>query len=370
MIRTLSELGRRVAYLARNRREILRLSQLDCNSHPLDRRKTERQRYIDFLYMTLRWGEPSALYYAQQVDLNGRNVRKDFLPYQHFRRIRDSHNRNGVEGRTFNYVCLLQDKLVFERYFSSTGVPTAPVLGVVKDGLFSTVPVNSSASRDFWVWGQEKCAHQVLFCKPQDGIKGDGVFKLEFAEGRAFLNDVAVTRQELLKKFGRSYLVQRLIPQHPQIARFHPASLNTLRMITFSADGEIELFLTYLRMGAGGRVNDNNNESRAAVRVDHETGRLYDTGFAIHGDEPVLAAEHPTTGCRFLGQEIPYFGRCRELAISAHRQLPGLLSVGWDIAITPDGPLLLEGNDDWGATIAMWLMPNFREQFMARTWKR
>ena len=36
------------------------------------------------------------------------------------------------------------------------------------------------------------------------------------------------------------------------------------------------------------------------------------------------------------------------LAAAAHRTFPSVLRVGWDLAITPDGPLLIEGNDDMG----------------------
>lgn len=369
MIRTLSELGRRIAYIARNRAQIARLAQLNCCNHPPERRKTDRRRRLDLIYMTIRWGEPSTLYYAQQVDLVGKEVRRDFLSYQYFRHIRDFHNRDS-RARNFDYACLLQDKLVFDRYYSSAGLPTAPILGVVKGGLVDGIPSHLTSPLDFWDWGQENFCGQPLFCKPQHGIKGKGVFKLQFDGSRAIANNIPITREELFGKFATPYIVQRLIVQHPRLAELHPESLNTLRVITFNTNGNVELFLTYLRMGAAGLVNDNNNESRAIVRVDQETGQLYDLGFAIQGAEAVLAGAHPSTCVKFSGREIPHFIACRDLAISAHRQIPSMLSIGWDIAITPDGPLLLEGNDDWGATTAMWAMPDFRDQFMAKTSKR
>lgn len=370
MIRTLSELGRRITYVARNRTQIARLVQLNCCNHPPEQRKTDWRRHLDLIYMTIRWGEPSTLYYAQQVDLVEKSVRRDFLSYQYFRHIRDFHNRSGSGSQNSDYTCLLQDKLVFERYYSSTGLPTAPVLGIVRGGLVDGFPRHSTRPLDFWDWGQENFSGQPLFCKPQHGIKGKGVFKLQFEGDRASANGVSVTREELFGKFKTPYIIQRLIVQHPRLAELHPESLNTLRVITFNANGNVELFLTYLRMGAAGLVNDNNNESRAIVRVDQETGRLYDSGFAIQGAEAMLADAHPTTSIKFSGRYIPHFDACRDLAISAHHQIPSMLSIGWDIAITPDGPLLLEGNDDWGATTAMWAMPDFRDQFMSRTFKR
>jgi hypothetical protein len=39
------------------------------------------------------------------------------------------------------------------------------------------------------------------------------------------------------------------------------------------------------------------------------------------------------------------------LAISAHRVFSQFPSVGWDVAITSDGPVLMEGNYDWGVNL-------------------
>ena len=40
------------------------------------------------------------------------------------------------------------------------------------------------------------------------------------------------------------------------------------------------------------------------------------------------------------------------LALDAHAKLLVPWSVGWDVAITPQGPMLLEGNPMWGADLA------------------
>jgi hypothetical protein len=66
---------------------------------------------------------------------------------------------------------------------------------------------------------------------------------------------------------------------------------------------------------------------------------------------------------RFEEIKIPDFDECIGLAKAAHAWIPGLQSVGWDVALTPNGPLLLEGNDDWGCRTAQWVMPDFVERF-------
>ena len=51
--------------------------------------------------------------------------------------------------------------------------------------------------------------------------------------------------------------------------------------------------------------------------------------------------------CPFAGKVIPFFEESISLAMEAHKHVPQLFTIGWDIVTTPDGPLLLEGNDGW-----------------------
>ena len=36
-----------------------------------------------------------------------------------------------------------------------------------------------------------------------------------------------------------------------------------------------------------------------------------------------------------------------ELACRAHRSLYGIRTIGWDVAISDNGPVFIEGNDNW-----------------------
>jgi len=58
---------------------------------------------------------------------------------------------------------------------------------------------------------------------------------------------------EVEKEWGENFLVQKRIEQHPVTAKPHPASVNTLRMLTLRWEGEIRNLLSYIRIGTGGR---------------------------------------------------------------------------------------------------------------------
>ncbi len=51
------------------------------------------------------------------------------------------------------------------------------------------------------------------------------------------------------------------------------------------------------------------------------------------------------TGIKFEGFKLPYTEEIKALVKKAALVLPDFRYVGWDVCITPDGPLIVEGND-------------------------
>ena len=80
--------------------------------------------------------------------------------------------------------------------------------------------------------------------------------------------------------------------------------------------------------------------------------------------------EHPETHHKFVGEQLPMTQEAIALAFTAARRLPQVAYVGWDIAITPNGPALIEGNPFPGhdllqlpphAPDGIGVLPEFRE---------
>jgi hypothetical protein len=46
---------------------------------------------------------------------------------------------------------------------------------------------------------------------------------------------------------------------------------------------------------------------------------------------------------------LPEWEKALEYAKAAHRACSNFVFIGWDIAFTAEGPLLLEGNENWSA---------------------
>lgn len=174
-----------------------------------------------------------------------------------------------------------------------------------------------------------------IVAKPRDGMCGKGVEILpltDYEDKRAFYT--------YLQSIGTGILEDK-IPQHPGMSALYPDSINTLRMVTLNNGKVVTLVLAICRMGNGEQV-DNFLHGGMMTRIDTETGKLlYDAVDAKN----VVYKEHPMTGTTFVGYQIPMWEACVEMVKEAALVVPEVGYVGWDIAVTPDGPVLVEGNE-------------------------
>jgi len=62
---------------------------------------------------------------------------------------------------------------------------------------------------------------------------------------------------------------------------------------------------------------------------------------------PFRFLRHPVTGQRASGRVLSQWPAIRETACRVHAALPHRVVIGWDIALTPEGPVILEGNNNF-----------------------
>lgn len=125
---------------------------------------------------------------------------------------------------------------------------------------------------------------------------------------------------------------------------FHPSSVNTIRITTIQdGKGGYVIHFAIFRIGAGGSPVDNWCSGGLAVRINPD-GTLSETGlFEDNAKSP--ATEHPDTHLPFAGFRIPFYQEAADLVLRAHREeCAPMFAIGWDIAITEEGPILVEAN--------------------------
>jgi len=140
----------------------------------------------------------------------------------------------------------------------------------------------------------------------------------------------------------KAVVLEHVLPQHPDMERLHPGSVNTMRILTDVVGDEVHIAYISVKMGRGDSYCDNSGQGGVLCRVDPETGRIVsdasDDYFAVYD-------RHPDTGIVFKGYQLPMVAEAVALAKKAAMVVPEVRHVGWDMGITPDGPAIIEGND-------------------------
>lgn len=148
-------------------------------------------------------------------------------------------------------------------------------------------------------------------------------------------------------------LIETFVIQHDALMKIAPRGLNTVRIVTQLVGSDVKIIGTILRLSVYENV-DNMRAGNIALPLDPETGITTDSGvYADISKEDVKI--HPLTGLNLVGFQVPFWKECKEIAIKAALLTPENKSIGWDVAITNDGPLLIEGNHNWSHEL--WQLP-------------
>lgn len=200
-----------------------------------------------------------------------------------------------------------------------------------------------------------------VLVKPQDATHGDGVEKFSAKD----ISDYQAFYDRLVKE-GRT-LVEEVITQHPDLNRLWPGSINTVRLVTIFANGKGNIVASFLRVGNSDKPVDNFNGGGMVVPLDVKTGEVLCAAVNKAGER---FETHPGTGTAFEGFVVPCWQKVIALAEEAAGVVKGVRYVGWDVAVTPEGPCLVEGNQYPGHDIyglpgqsaeQMGVLPNFEK---------
>lgn len=145
------------------------------------------------------------------------------------------------------------------------------------------------------------------------------------------------------------FLFQETVNQHSKLNMLNPSSLNTIRIDTFiDNEGNIDIISAYLRMSINNKHVDNISSGGCQVGLNLQTGMLKKEGYSSFSNVGTqVFTRHPITDVVFEGFEIPFFNQMKELIVEVAGYMPGLRLVGWDVAISESGPVLIEGNSDY-----------------------
>ncbi len=237
---------------------------------------------------------------------------------------------------------LLGDKIKLAEKLSALGIP-----------MVATAIISSGDWQDIL-----SALHlQVrVFCKLRSGNQGESAFAVWQGElglcGQA-LDGTALHDETSLKQAWQTLsakgavLIQPLLENHAALSSAsEEGSAITLRVVTRNSSEGINVWFAELHIP--GKFEEGNSRGFWRIAVSILKGDL----FSLPKQSFLKKAwqeEYDGYLQQLSSAEcVPFWSEICQHSIKAHRELPNVWAIAWDWVITPDGPILLEGNGGWG----------------------
>lgn len=237
----------------------------------------------------------------------------------------------------------MKDKVLFAACCRREGLPVPPTLLEGGGG--------SGSGDDAWRQAPRDSFDRDLFCKLRSGRGARGALMFRRVAFERYLapegDEIDLdTLMSRLAALGRSapLIVQPRLRNHAELADLADLSLVTVRVLT-CLDAEGRPVVTHALLRILSKLEPAwRRKDEYGVPIDLDSGRLG----ALSSDRLASCAlrfgRHPVTGRAVEGRVLQTWPAIRELALDAHRAFSHRILVGWDIAMTDEGPVLLEGN--------------------------
>ncbi|MDD4027713.1 MAG: sugar-transfer associated ATP-grasp domain-containing protein [Bacilli bacterium] len=175
---------------------------------------------------------------------------------------------------------------------------------------------------------------EYIMIKPIDGLGGFGVKKIKVSD----IKDINEFYNNLL---NNRLFIEELIIQNKDMNKLCDKSVNTIRVMTFVNNNEVEILYAGVRIGNGKHAVDNFHSGGMGVAINLKNGRLM--GNALDKDLNEYKV-HPLSKTKFNNFQIPCWENIISLVKEAALVNTNIKVVGWDVAISENGPIFVEGN--------------------------
>lgn len=176
--------------------------------------------------------------------------------------------------------------------------------------------------------------HRKIVLKPDIGNGGEEVKIIEYSTDEA--------AQTLFHSIEKDTVCEEFLQQHSLLNALNPHCLNTIRIVSLYTGNSFDILCATLKTNIRPDVpTDNFHSGGIGASIHVPTGVV--NSFA-RGYNHQTYLNHPITGYQIFGTVIPFWEEAKALVEDAHKKIPETPLVGWDIAIAPYGPEIIEPN--------------------------
>jgi len=247
----------------------------------------------------------------------------------------------------------LGDKVMLTSLLGHLGLPTTQTQAVVADSR-SFGNIDTLRSADDIVTFLTSRARYPLFSKPVQGFQAlgsAGISGVGAAAGTLQLTsgehvDLRQFADEIMQKYASGYVFQTAVDQHPELKALCGDAVSTVRVVTIVEDETPRVLYTLWKLPPRGAMSDNvRQDGIMFALLDPATGAVQRCRRGI-GPASEWIESHPDTGQPMTELQLPLWQSVIDLAVAAHGLFPVNGILGWDIAIGPEGALVIECNEN------------------------
>ena len=300
-------------------------------------------------------------YYEFEFEKRSKEFRRDFLGLNEQHYYLDLLN-------PLKYMSLARNKYMAHKMLENTGIRTSELYCYYQPEARYTVATECASNIAGVLSILKTKGVQSCVIKTTESSHGDNVWVIKSIGYQD--NDATLTRfdgQELTLSsiLGEEALIfESVMRQTDQFAAFNASSVNTVRFMTaLYPDGSAKIIATFIKIGRAGRCVDNaGGGGNVDVCVDVETGEIR---YAIQFDGWHHVQDidcHPDSGNPLNGVVIENWDAVKAEVIRFQQAFPYCKVAGWDIAITDEGPVVIEINDFWDRTGQFFIRKGWRNE--------
>lgn len=320
---------------------------------PQYERKNKLVRYYDCYKWLIKYKRHNPSYNLYGLDVKDFRSCDDYVDIKYVKKDRlkmhhedDPLAQHRKENMTIRYSLLADNKHVFYSYMENICPEYVPKTYFVFQGENVLSPLSL---------GKEKGTKDAILaledgkyiCKATMGAFGASITIVEKKCEEIILNGGKLTYEEWVNDTtAEPYLLQEYIKQHEEISKINPTTVNTLRIISTRWNDKTNILAAMIRAGVDNQIVDNASGGGTFIGIDVDQGTLMEYGYYY---EKEREKKHPDTGVVYKDLKIPYWEESIELIKTLHPIIFGFATIGWDIAITEDGPKIVEIN--WNYSI-------------------
>ena len=309
-----------------------------------------------------REGEFNWLYYAMGLNISG-TKQDDFIGRKTFLNIKnkvESKLKADAKVENLSYDVITKDKFYLTSILSSSTIPCIKNIALYSNSKLVFQDGSLGSLIDL------KKTGDVFVLKNITLEASEGFLNCEFVNNKLKINQKIFDFGDVSKLLGNSvWVVQKRHYSHEAIQKINSSALNTTRIVTILNGNEPEYLAGFQGFATNNADTDSWSKGSVYVGIQPEKNLLKEFGYTSPSDNRagVLTA-HPDTNIRFKDYPLPYLNEAVELCKRAHRLFYFNFIIGWDVAITNDGPFILEANEKPGMNVAQCIDGGLRRKIL------